>query len=329
MYCPNCGCELSDDAHECNICGLHLNEAHSEEETENIQSSASTDNTEKHLDKKHKLWIIIGSVLLLVAVAFVCVYKSDWLSHSDKKITNTKKQTNKEKSTETKKDTSSDEVIKETEDDIALNINAYLGYWNITGNQDRELTIEKIEDQKVLFSLWYYRIGVLENITASLNGNTAEFSVDTEGIKGVLIFNTDSISVRIIESQKGYLPVEFMEFEERHLQSWADGNVSVDTYTYPDNFDSEIYTSDMNYIIPDSSSRILTIEDIYGLSENQLSLARNEIYARHGRIFSDPYLKNYFEAQSWYQGTIESENFSEDMLSEIEKANIRFIQSHE
>ena len=83
------------------------------------------------------------------------------------------------------------------------------------------------------------------------------------------------------------------------------------------------------YILPESSERLLTFDDIQGLSAKQLMLARNEIYARHGRIFQDDEVRTYFESQPWYHGIISPEDFSEALLSEIEKENIKLIQDYE
>lgn len=84
-----------------------------------------------------------------------------------------------------------------------------------------------------------------------------------------------------------------------------------------------------NYIIPQSSSRRLTYADIAGMSEWQLSIARNEIYARNGRMFSDPDIKAYFNAQPWYNGYIPAADFDGSTLSDTEKYNIEFIKSYE
>ncbi len=83
------------------------------------------------------------------------------------------------------------------------------------------------------------------------------------------------------------------------------------------------------YILPQSSSRLLTYNDIAGLREQDLMLARNEIYARHGRKFSDNDVRTYFEAQSWYQGTIDPTDFSESVFSDIEKKNIEYLKEAE
>ena len=82
-------------------------------------------------------------------------------------------------------------------------------------------------------------------------------------------------------------------------------------------------------IIPDSSSRYLSKADLLGLSKDQLRLARNEIYARHGRKFQSQELQEYFESKSWYRGTIEPNQFSEDNLNAYEKENIKLIKSME
>ncbi len=83
------------------------------------------------------------------------------------------------------------------------------------------------------------------------------------------------------------------------------------------------------YIIPDSSSRYLTSSDIAGFSTEELKLARNEIYARHGRKFKNNDLQNYFNSQNWYTGTIPADEFSETLLNDFEKKNIQFILSAE
>jgi len=87
--------------------------------------------------------------------------------------------------------------------------------------------------------------------------------------------------------------------------------------------------SSNNYILPNSNSKYLTEADIQGLSGDQLRLARNEIYARHGRIFDTQDLITYFNSQAWYHGTIQPANFNENVLNQYEKANIALIQKVE
>lgn len=86
------------------------------------------------------------------------------------------------------------------------------------------------------------------------------------------------------------------------------------------------------YIFPYSDKEYLTDADVENLTEEQLGFARNEIIARHGRIYTDDKYKTYFESKSWYEGTVEPEAFDadyENQLNEIEKANIEIIKKYE
>lgn len=83
------------------------------------------------------------------------------------------------------------------------------------------------------------------------------------------------------------------------------------------------------YILPDSATRRLTQADVANLTWEQCCLARNEIYARHGRIFQTPQIAAYFEAQSWYHGTVPAASFDSNTLSPVEHANVDFLAGYE
>lgn len=90
--------------------------------------------------------------------------------------------------------------------------------------------------------------------------------------------------------------------------------------------------SDRDYIFPDSDSRYLTDEDLAGYSSDQLELAKNEIYARHGRKFITPRIADYFNSKSWYKGTEDPETFDNNqgyIFNEYENANILKIADAE
>lgn len=87
-----------------------------------------------------------------------------------------------------------------------------------------------------------------------------------------------------------------------------------------------------DYILPDSSTAYLDEDTVKHLSTKELYIARNEIFARHGRQFKDPELKSYFESKSWYSGTISPEEFDKTMLgslNEYELHNIELIKKYE
>lgn len=91
-------------------------------------------------------------------------------------------------------------------------------------------------------------------------------------------------------------------------------------------------TAQQDYIIPDSDSRYLSEADVQGMTIQQINYAKNEIYARHGRIFASQELKNYFESKSWYQGTIDGAAFDRDYkqyFNQYEIVNAEFLSKTE
>lgn len=80
-------------------------------------------------------------------------------------------------------------------------------------------------------------------------------------------------------------------------------------------------------ILPTSSTEYLEKEDIQFLTDEELRLARNEIYARHGYTFQDEALRDYFMSKPWYQATVTE--VPDTMLNEYEIANRDLIQKME
>lgn len=83
------------------------------------------------------------------------------------------------------------------------------------------------------------------------------------------------------------------------------------------------------YIFPDSDKSYLTANDTDGLSKLILNYGRNEIYARHGKIFQFRELNSYFQSKSWYHGTITAADFDNGILNEYEKSNISYLENLE
>ncbi|WP_026503993.1 YARHG domain-containing protein [Butyrivibrio sp. NC3005] len=85
-----------------------------------------------------------------------------------------------------------------------------------------------------------------------------------------------------------------------------------------------------DYILPDSSERLLTEADLVGLSKDDLKRARNEIVDRFGRKLNDKELQAYFDAQSWYVGVYDPDVFDRTVkVSDIEQQNMEFIKKYE
>lgn len=80
-----------------------------------------------------------------------------------------------------------------------------------------------------------------------------------------------------------------------------------------------------SYLMPQSAERLLSDTDVEGMTYDEMQMVINEIYARHGRKFASAEVQEYFNQQSWYQGTVEPENFSESVFNQIESQNIQFL----
>ena len=76
-----------------------------------------------------------------------------------------------------------------------------------------------------------------------------------------------------------------------------------------------------DYVLADSASRAYSESELSSLTDYQLFLARNEIYARHGRRFKNAELQRYFSSKPWYTPLYEPDAFSDDLLSSVEKQN--------
>src|ERR1041384_1532 len=79
---------------------------------------------------------------------------------------------------------------------------------------------------------------------------------------------------------------------------------------------------DMEYF----ENKTLSEQMLHGLSLHELRLLRNEIYARHGRMFHAEWLQQYFYSQPWYAP---DENFKDEELSGNDKVNVETIVKYE
>lgn len=87
-----------------------------------------------------------------------------------------------------------------------------------------------------------------------------------------------------------------------------------------------------SYILPESATRVYSVDELSVLSTWQLMMARNEIYARHGRGFNDDEIRSYFQNQPWYHQLYTAEEFDAGHtgeLSGVEQQNIANILSVE
>lgn len=83
---------------------------------------------------------------------------------------------------------------------------------------------------------------------------------------------------------------------------------------------------DFVYILDESDREFVSDYDLENMGPQQLTYARNEIYARHGYIFQSKELVEYFSQKDWYHPDPE---FDESVFNEYEKYNSRYILNYQ
>lgn len=114
-------------------------------------------------------------------------------------------------------------------------------------------------------------------------------------------------------------------------EDWSDEEAELDEEDGSDEEDEleEENLENNDDMFPLSSSTYLVMSDLEGLTKEECRIGRNEIYARHGRLFTDEFLQDYFNSKDWYEGYIEPEDFDETMLNEYEISNRDLIVEYE
>lgn len=117
-----------------------------------------------------------------------------------------------------------------------------------------------------------------------------------------------------------------------------DDSITLDVYVQPDFTTSvtEALLDQLFYILahwdgfllPDVDARRYTEDELRLLTARELRLARNEIYARHGRTFGAADLKAHFQSKDWYLPTYSGEEFDAiavTLLNKYELDNLTAI----
>lgn len=116
---------------------------------------------------------------------------------------------------------------------------------------------------------------------------------------------------------ENYIAVETPEEQEIETEGTFSDKGSTEEIDYT-NEDIEKDT----FLFP-SDSVLITEGELEKLDDKTVELIKNEIYARHGYIFTNRALKKYFESFNWYEP---NEEYSPNLLNPTEKANLKTIK---
>ena len=88
--------------------------------------------------------------------------------------------------------------------------------------------------------------------------------------------------------------------------------------------EEEPQIEETDYILPGVDTGYIDRAVLEAMTDEELRLARNEIYARHGRMFDSADLDQYFRSTSWYIPAYSPEEFDalgDSVLNQYEIAN--------
>lgn len=213
-------------------------------------------------------------------------------------------------------------------DDDKVSSTATLPHGNVSGKSNKAKKTKKNKGVKIVF------ITIAGIILALL---LILFALVQTGIISISI--DDSTNQESVLDKKSKSLKREKEKERRAKEKESEeGDVTTQAQTEPVSTEAQTVqpatmpsTVAINneFILPDSSVRVLDKSELVGFGAEQCRLARNEIYAKHGRMFDDAGLQNYFNSRSWYHGTIPAKQFNDNMLSDIEIQNRNLIIAFE
>ena len=196
------------------------------------------------------------------------------------------------------------------------------------------------------------RFAVVEDISGEIEQNELlfDYADDGWGNSGTLHmqFRNDSIYVEILNyceadggsdyGISGYYELireNEAESREKELENTIDERSQyyrasayyLEIVDYWENVREARDVSNENEPLFATNKQYYTKENFENEPKLVIHLAKNEIYARHGYIFKNEDLYNYFMGCVWYNPTCKAEDFDDSVLNEYEKANLEILAS--
>ena len=150
----------------------------------------------------------------------------------------------------------------------------------------------------------------------------AEWKVLTAEIEAIhgKRFDDEPWLQRYFEERYWYFPSD--KYDAKKLSAIERRNLEVLSGAQKKQRNVALLPGDMEFF----ENRTVSEQMLHGLSLHELRLLRNEIYARHGRMFRAEWLQQYFFSQPWYAP---DENFKDEELSGNDKLNVETIVKFE
>ena len=326
MYCRKCGNELQDDWKVCPNCGEPVNDV-----GQNLESFANeTEGPEPpkkiKFYRKWPFWIIILVICAIVAFLLLNMMGQNKDISNDEEIQEKTEKT-EEKEVEPVTDFSDQDfstLLGKTEADLGnsgLIENEDTGeYSALEGN-----LLVKIKDgevNEIIITGDEKTAPVFDSVALGTTGDeaktrlTPDYPESQDITDGFKLLNLDTKgSVECTLTDNKVTKIRYVQLSDEEIQTF---NAAKEEKLRAE------------YIFPDSDKKYLSEDEIRTKTVDEILIGRNEVFARHGYIFTDENLKKHFESTSWYKGTIPAEQFNSDQVfNDFEKKNVEFIKQVE
>lgn len=276
-----------------------------------------TDKEENVKKKKNKFIIVLCAVVIAAALGFIgfCVYNGLSNSSTDNKTTTAETATSAEVTTQAPS-TAMPTTVPATTEQVTTsssynNVVPVVGYGYSYGKKLLEQAGFTVEISDYEYSYDYPEGYIIsqtpEGDTSASTGTVVKLVISS----GQIQRETEAPATQAQQSSNS--------------QNSSSGNSNLQS----SNAQSSSNTNTNNnggFIFPNSDSSYLSNAQVSALSDNDLQLAINEIYARRGRIFKDASLNAYFNSQSWYEGKYTAEEFEKNVkFNTYEQKNLQLL----
>lgn len=270
------------------------------------------DNKENVKKKKNKFIIILCAVVIAAALGFIgfCVYNGLSNSSTGNKTTTAETATSAEVTTQVPSTVMPTTVPATTEQVTTSssynNVVPVVGYGYSYGKKLLEQAGFTVEISDYEYSYDYPEGYIIsqtpEGDTSASTGTVVKLVISS----GQIQRETEAPATQAHQSSNS------------QNSSSGNSNSQSSSNTNTNNNDG--------FIFPNSDSSYLSNAQVSALSDNDLQLAINEIYARRGRIFKDASLNAYFNSQSWYEGKYTAEEFEKNVkFNTYEQKNLQLL----
>jgi hypothetical protein len=185
------------------------------------------------------------------------------------------------------------------------------------------LILSSADSVKTIFD-YYVKLASTNKYTISTQGSRDENNYYLTLTNGVFTAEIDATKYEGYDTNEIVIKISGDSLTSDGITLSPTTSATTKTATTASTSNASATSSD--YVISDSSTRVIAEAELINLTPWQLKVARNEIYARHGRSFADKDLQCYFAKKSWYKVDT---NFNSSILSSTENKNIATIQAYE